>query len=111
MRAMGSTAKPRLLIFIVACFAERTIDTVIKRIPKSLLDIYDAEILVIDDGSAAATFLIARDDEGRNVEAATHQRRHDRDDVNGQHGNCKQQGRSRSFHARALHELGSNRKR
>ncbi len=81
---MGSTAKPRLLIFIVAYFAERTIDKVIKRFPKSLLDIYDAEILVIDDGSADATFLLARDDEGRNVEAVTLQRRHDRDDVNGQ---------------------------
>ena len=54
---MGSSAKPRLLIFIVAYFAERTIDKVVKRIPISLLDIYDAEILVIDDGSADATFL------------------------------------------------------
>ena len=54
---MSLTAKPRLLIFIVAYFAERTIDKVIKRIPKSLLDVYDAEILVIDDGSADATFL------------------------------------------------------
>jgi glycosyltransferase involved in cell wall biosynthesis len=54
---MGSPAKPRLLIFIVAYFAERTIDKVIRRIPKSLLDVYDAEILVIDDGSADATFL------------------------------------------------------
>ena len=54
---MGPSAKPRLLIFIVAYFAERTIDKVIKRIPKSLLDVYDAEILVIDDGSADATFL------------------------------------------------------
>lgn len=54
---MTLPAKPRLLIFIVAYFAERTIDKVIKRIPTSLLDLYDAEILVIDDGSADATFL------------------------------------------------------
>jgi glycosyltransferase involved in cell wall biosynthesis len=54
---MTLPTKPRLLIFIVAYFAERTIDKVIKRIPTSLLDTYDAEILVIDDGSADATFL------------------------------------------------------
>jgi hypothetical protein len=43
--------KPRLLIFIVAYFAERTIAKVVRRIPNSLLNTYDAEILIIDDSS------------------------------------------------------------
>jgi glycosyltransferase involved in cell wall biosynthesis len=46
----------RLLIFIVAYFAERTIDKVVRRIPVKLLDTYDVEILIIDDDSEDATF-------------------------------------------------------
>lgn len=49
-------AKPRLLIFIVAYFAERTIEKVVRRIPADLLDLYDVEILIIDDSSRDATF-------------------------------------------------------
>src|SRR5581483_8222640 len=51
-----TTPKPRLLIFIVAYFAERTIEKVIRRIPSNLLDLYDIEILIIDDGSKDTTF-------------------------------------------------------
>lgn len=53
----AEVTKPRLLIFIVAYFAEQTIDKVIRRIPSSLLDTYDVEVLVIDDGSSDSTFL------------------------------------------------------
>jgi glycosyltransferase involved in cell wall biosynthesis len=49
-------SKPRLLIFIVAYFAERTIEKVIRRIPAALNEHYDVEILVIDDGSTDRTF-------------------------------------------------------
>jgi glycosyltransferase involved in cell wall biosynthesis len=49
-------SKPRLLVFIVAYFAERTINKVIRRIPASLLAVYDVEVLIIDDSSADATF-------------------------------------------------------
>ena len=48
--------KPRLLIFVVAYFAERTIEKVVRRIPADLLDTYDIEILIIDDESKDATF-------------------------------------------------------
>ena len=51
-----NTSKPRLLIFIVAYFAERTIEKVVRRIPADLLDTYDVEILIIDDGSKDETF-------------------------------------------------------
>lgn len=48
--------RPRLLIFIVAYFAERTIEKVVRRIPVHLIDVYDVEVLIIDDGSTDGTF-------------------------------------------------------
>jgi glycosyltransferase involved in cell wall biosynthesis len=45
----------RVLIFVVAYNAERTIQEVIKRIPASLTR-YDTEILIIDDSSPDETF-------------------------------------------------------
>jgi glycosyltransferase involved in cell wall biosynthesis len=50
--------KPRLLIFIVAYFAELTLEKVIRRIPAALTETYDVEILVIDDGSRDETFAV-----------------------------------------------------
>src|SRR5438105_4165205 len=51
--------KKRILIFVVAYRAERTIEKVVARIPQSLLQ-YETEILVIDDGSPDQTFAKAR---------------------------------------------------
>ncbi len=48
--------KLRLLVFIVAYNAERTIDSVLTRIPDSLKDLYDVEVLAIDDASSDRTF-------------------------------------------------------
>lgn len=48
--------RQRLLIFIVAYNAETTLLQVLERIPAALFDTYDAEVLVIDDASADATF-------------------------------------------------------
>jgi glycosyltransferase involved in cell wall biosynthesis len=48
--------KQRLLVFIVAYNAERTIEAVLHRIPPALAAIYDVEVLVIDDASPDATF-------------------------------------------------------
>jgi glycosyltransferase involved in cell wall biosynthesis len=48
--------KPRLLIFIVAYNAERTIAHVLGRIPRELGEEYSVEILVIDDSSSDTTF-------------------------------------------------------
>jgi glycosyltransferase involved in cell wall biosynthesis len=50
--------KPRVLIFVVAYNAERTIEGVLSRIPHSLADEYDVEILAIDDSSRDRTFEI-----------------------------------------------------
>jgi 2-polyprenyl-3-methyl-5-hydroxy-6-metoxy-1,4-benzoquinol methylase len=54
--------RPRLLIFIVAYHAETTIKDVLTRIPQTLADQYDAEVLIIDDASRDQTF-----DRGREV--------------------------------------------
>jgi glycosyltransferase involved in cell wall biosynthesis len=56
----GSRRKPRVLIFIVAYNAEKTIQEVIRRIPASLT-LYDTEILIIDDSSGDQTFDQAHD--------------------------------------------------
>src|SRR4051794_37492948 len=53
---MQSPQKPRLLIFIVAFHAESTIQKVLRRIPTSLNDEYEVEVLIIDDGSSDQTF-------------------------------------------------------
>jgi glycosyltransferase involved in cell wall biosynthesis len=45
----------RLLIFVVAYNAERTIQEVVRRIPSSLA-VHDTEILIIDDSSGDRTF-------------------------------------------------------
>jgi glycosyltransferase involved in cell wall biosynthesis len=49
------TRKPRVLIFIVAYNAEKTIQDVLRRIPAALQH-YDTEILIIDDASRDRTF-------------------------------------------------------
>ena len=41
--------KTKLLIFIVAYNAEKTIESVIKRIPKSLFNKFNLEVIIIDD--------------------------------------------------------------
>ncbi|HTQ98990.1 MAG TPA: glycosyltransferase [Candidatus Acidoferrum sp.] len=56
--------KKKVLIFIVAYNAERTIEKVLNRIPDALLQ-YDTEILVIDDASKDATFARAQEFERR----------------------------------------------
>ena len=59
-----SPHKPRLLIFIVAYNAERTIQSVLQRIPRSLSERYDTEVLIIEDSSQDETFARAHAVEG-----------------------------------------------
>ncbi len=53
---MPTADRPRVLIFIVAYHAEKTIAEVVHRIPDALLESYHIEVLIIDDASADATF-------------------------------------------------------
>ena len=50
--------KKKVLIFIVAYNAEKTIENVLNRIPVSLQKEFNAEILVIDDASKDDTYKI-----------------------------------------------------
>jgi glycosyltransferase involved in cell wall biosynthesis len=53
--------RPKLLIFVVAYFAESTLRSVLERIPDALFGTYDCEILVVDDASEDRTFSIGVD--------------------------------------------------
>jgi glycosyltransferase involved in cell wall biosynthesis len=53
---MSGNSRPRLLVLIVAYHAEATIRATLERIPAGLLEAYDVEALVIDDGSTDGTF-------------------------------------------------------
>ncbi len=48
--------KQKLLVFIVAYNAEKTIGQVLSRIPASLGDRYEVDVLIIDDASPDSTF-------------------------------------------------------
>lgn len=50
----------RVLIFIVAFNAEQHIEKVLNRIPRSFLEKYDYEVLIIDDSSGDNTFEVAK---------------------------------------------------
>jgi glycosyltransferase involved in cell wall biosynthesis len=50
------SGKHRVLILVVAYNAARTIDSVIRRIPATLLASYDIDVLIIDDASQDETF-------------------------------------------------------
>ena len=52
----NESRRPRVLVFIVAYNAEKTIRSVVLRIPVALKETYDIDILIIDDSSADATF-------------------------------------------------------
>ena len=53
--------KQRLLIFVIAYYAEDTLRWVLERIPPETFDQYDCEILVVDDASEDRTFAIGRE--------------------------------------------------
>ena len=60
--------RPRLLVFIVAYYAETTLVDVLERIPRSIFEEFDCEILVVDDASEDRTFAIGRDYQHRHPE-------------------------------------------
>ncbi len=52
--------QPKLLIFVIAYYAEATLKKTLERIPGSVFEDYDCEILVVDDASKDRTFEIGR---------------------------------------------------
>jgi len=59
----AGSKKSRLLIFIVAYNAEKTIAWVLRRIPEELIDQFEVEVLIIDDKSKDNTFKVSVDHE------------------------------------------------
>lgn len=55
----GSGQRVKLLIFVISYLAEKTIKSVLDRIPREVLRDFDCEILVVDDASADRTFEFA----------------------------------------------------
>jgi glycosyltransferase involved in cell wall biosynthesis len=58
---MSPGRQPRLLVFVIAYYAETTLTSVLERIPRTLLDEYICEILVVDDASEDRTAAIGRE--------------------------------------------------
>src|SRR5262245_4141672 len=56
-----TSRQKRLLIFVIAYYAEATLRPVLERIPRSIFDDYDCEVLVVDDASEDRTFAIGRE--------------------------------------------------
>ncbi len=55
------TEPKRLAIFVIAYYAEKTLKWVLERIPKSVFEEFDTEILVVDDASEDRTFEIGHE--------------------------------------------------
>jgi glycosyltransferase involved in cell wall biosynthesis len=53
--------RPRVLIFVIAYYADSTLKSVLERIPAQVFADYDCEVLVVDDASEDRTFEIGRE--------------------------------------------------
>ena len=51
----------RLLVFVIAYYAEDTLKSVLERIPRALFEQYDCEVLIVDDASKDRTSEIGRE--------------------------------------------------
>jgi glycosyltransferase involved in cell wall biosynthesis len=56
----GPAERPRLLVFVIAYQAEATLVQVLERIPRTVFEDWDCEILVVDDASQDRTFDVGR---------------------------------------------------
>jgi glycosyltransferase involved in cell wall biosynthesis len=57
-RTLPRRDAPKLLIFVIAYYAESSLKKVLERIPRHVFDDYDCEVLVVDDASDDRTFEI-----------------------------------------------------
>ncbi|MBL8957884.1 MAG: glycosyltransferase [Myxococcaceae bacterium] len=58
---MATPRRPRLLVFVIAYYAEVTLKSVLERIPHEIFQRFDCEVLVVDDASEDRTFAIGRE--------------------------------------------------
>jgi glycosyltransferase involved in cell wall biosynthesis len=57
---MPGKRQPKLLIFVIAYYAEDTLVRVLERIPATVFQTFDCEVLIVDDASEDRTFAIGR---------------------------------------------------
>jgi glycosyltransferase involved in cell wall biosynthesis len=57
---MKASGRRRILVFVIAYRAEKTLERVLDRIPRSLFEGNDCEVLVVDDASTDRTLAIGR---------------------------------------------------
>lgn len=60
--------RPRVLVFVIAYYAEASLERVLDRIPRRVFDDFDCAILVVDDASQDRTFEIGREYQARHPE-------------------------------------------
>jgi glycosyltransferase involved in cell wall biosynthesis len=53
--------KPRLLVFVISYYAEASLRSVLDRIPRSIFEDFDCEVLVVDDASQDRTFAVGHE--------------------------------------------------
>ncbi len=58
---MPAPQRKKLLIFVIAYYAEATLKKVLERIPAVVFERFDCEVLVVDDASEDRTFAIGRE--------------------------------------------------
>jgi glycosyltransferase involved in cell wall biosynthesis len=58
---IAATTRPKVLIFVIAYYAEATLKSVLERIPAVVFEQYDCHVLVVDDASDDRTFAIGRE--------------------------------------------------
>src|SRR3954468_8998309 len=58
---MPARPRKKLLIFVIAYYAEATLKRVLERIPAEIFQQFDCEVLVVDDASEDRTFAIGRE--------------------------------------------------
>ena len=59
--ASSADRRPRLLVFVIAYYAEATLRTVLERIPPGVFERYRCEILIVDDASKDRTLDIGKE--------------------------------------------------
>lgn len=59
--SQAQTRKHRLCIFVIAYHAETTLVQVLNRIPRSIFEQFECEVLIVDDASKDRTFEIGHD--------------------------------------------------
>jgi glycosyltransferase involved in cell wall biosynthesis len=57
-RSIRAPKRQKVLIFVIAYYAESTLRWVLDRVPSQLFEEFDCEILIVDDASSDATFAI-----------------------------------------------------